>query len=66
MTKDKVIEAVNELPQEFDLEELIERLIFIDKVEKGFQQLDKEETKTHEEAKKIIKSWQRLDKPCFR
>lgn len=59
MTKDKVIEAVKELPQEFDLDELIERLIFIDKVEKGFQQLDKGETKTHEEAKSIIKSWQK-------
>lgn len=59
MTKDKVIEAVKELPQEFDLDELIERLIFIDKVEKGFQQLDKGETKSHEEAKRIIKSWQK-------
>ena len=59
MTKDKVIEAVKELPQEFDLDELIERLIFIDKVEKGFEQLDKGETKTHQEAKKIIRSWQK-------
>jgi len=59
MTKDKVIEAVKELPHEFDLDELIERLIFIDKVEKGFQQLDKGETKTHEEAKSTIKSWQK-------
>ena len=58
MTKDKVIAAINELPQEFDLDELIERLIFIDKVEKGLQQLDTGETKTHEEAKRIIKSWQ--------
>ncbi len=59
MTKDKVIETVNDLPQEFDLDEFIERLIFIDKVEKGLQQLDDEETKTHEEAKRIIKSWQK-------
>jgi hypothetical protein len=59
MKKDKVIEAVKELPQEFDLDELIERLIFIDKVEKGLQQLDKDKTKTHDEAKRIIKSWQK-------
>jgi hypothetical protein len=59
MTKDKVLEAVNELPQEFDLDELIERLIFIEKVEKGMQQLDKGETKSHDEAKRIIKSWQK-------
>ena len=59
MTKEKVIEAVNDLPQEFDLDEFIERLIFVDKVEKGLQQLDDGETKTHEEAKRIIKSWQK-------
>jgi len=59
MTKNKVLEAVNELPQEFDLDELIDRLIFIEKVEKGLQQLDQGETKTHDEAKRIIKSWQK-------
>ena len=58
MTKEKVEEAVSTLPQEFDVEELIERLIFIDKVEKGLQQLDRGETKTHEEVKTIAKSWQ--------
>lgn len=56
MTKDKVLETVNNLPQEFDLDEFIERLIFVDKVEKGFQQLDREETKTSKEAKNIIRS----------
>lgn len=40
MTKDKVIETVNDLPQEFDLDEFIERLIFVEKVEKGLQQLE--------------------------
>lgn len=59
MTKDKVVEAVRELPQEFELDELIERLIFVDKVEKGLQQLDNGETKTQDEAKRIVKSWQK-------
>jgi hypothetical protein len=59
MTKDKALETVNNLPQEFELDELIERLIFIEKVEKGIQQLDKGESKSHDEAKSIIKSWQK-------
>jgi len=59
MTKDKALETVNNLPQEFELDELIERLIFIEKVEKGIQQLDKGEFKSHDEAKRIIKSWQK-------
>ena len=58
MTKEKTTEAISTLPQEFDVEELIERLIFIDKVEQGLEQLDHGETKTHEEVRKIVKSWQ--------
>lgn len=59
MTKDKALETVNNLHQEFELDEFIERLIFIEKVEKGIQQLDKGESKSHDEAKRIIKSWQK-------
>jgi len=59
MTKDKALEAIKELPAEFELEELIERLIFIEKVEKGLQQLDEDKAISHEEAKKTIKSWQK-------
>lgn len=59
MKRNKVLEAVKELPQEFELDELIERLVFIEKVEKGFKQLDEGDTKTHEEVKKIIQSWRK-------
>ncbi|MCI1265409.1 MAG: hypothetical protein LKG19_02470 [Saprospiraceae bacterium] len=40
MKRDKVIESIKELPQEFELETLIERLIFIDKVEQGLKQIE--------------------------
>ena len=30
MKREKVIDAVKELPQEFDLEELMEKLIFVE------------------------------------
>ena len=32
MKKDKVLETVNDLPQEFELELLIQKLIFIDSI----------------------------------
>ena len=35
MRKDKLLETVKELPQEFDLEAMIERLLFEEKVEKS-------------------------------
>jgi len=37
MKRDKVMDTVKEFPQEFDLEELIERLVFVEKVEKGLE-----------------------------
>lgn len=57
MKRDKVLETVREFPQEFDLEDLIERLIFVEKVEKGLQQIKEGKTVPHEEVKEIIKKW---------
>lgn len=54
MKKEKAIETVNEFPQEFELEELMERLVFADKVEKGLQQLNERKTITHDRVKEII------------
>lgn len=51
--------SAEELPQEFELEELIEKLIFIEKVEKGLIQLDEKKTLSHEVAKKKIEEWQK-------
>ena len=57
MRRDKVLEAVKEFPQEFDLEELIEKLVFMEKVEKGIAQLDEGKTVSHEQVKEITKKW---------
>jgi len=39
MKKERVIETIKDFPTEFEVEELIEKLIFIDKVEKGLKQV---------------------------
>ncbi len=57
MRKDKLMETVKELPQEFDLDSLIERLIFEDKVEKGLKQLDAGKTTHHDKVKEMTKKW---------
>ena len=38
LTKDSVIKTISKLPGNFNLDELIDKLIFIDKVEKGLNQ----------------------------
>ena len=57
MKRTRAIETINELPMEFELEELIEKLIFIEKVEKGLAQLDDGKTLTHDDLKREVKKW---------
>mgnify|MGYP001362367897 CR=1 FL=1 len=57
MKKEYVIEAMKKLPQEFDLDELLEKLVFMEKVERGLTQLDKGETIPHEKVNEMIKKW---------
>jgi len=57
MKKANALEAINELPNDFDLELLIEKLVFIEKVEAGLSQLEKGKTTPHEEVKELIKEW---------
>lgn len=57
MKRDKAMETVKEFPQEFELEDLIERLVFLEKVEKGLQQVEQGQTILHEKVKEITKRW---------
>ncbi len=59
MTKEIVATAIKEMPHEFDLDELIERLIFIEKVDEGLKDIEEGRTIPHEEVKKIIESWRK-------
>lgn len=57
MKKTDVIDAINEMPKEFDLESLIERLVFMEKVEEGLKQAEDGKTVTHEKVKEIVSKW---------
>lgn len=59
MNKDKLIATISDMPQDFELETLMEKLIFIEKVEKGLEQLNSGNTISHEEVRKRIKQWQK-------
>ena len=48
---------MKELPKEFDLEDLMEKLVFVEKVEKGLKQLDEGKTVPHKKVKEITKQW---------
>ncbi|MBK7869433.1 MAG: hypothetical protein IPJ74_01520 [Saprospiraceae bacterium] len=50
LTKEKVLETVQTLPAEFSLDELVERLILLEKIQTGLQQVAEGKTKTMQEA----------------
>jgi predicted transcriptional regulator len=49
--KERVIEAVRNLPEDATVEDVMERLYFLAKVEEGLRQADAGETVSHKEAK---------------
>lgn len=59
MTKDTATAAIKEMPQEFEVDDLIEKLIFIEKVEEGLKQIDEGKKIPLAEVEKIVKEWRK-------
>ena len=57
MTKEKIVETVQQLPSDFQLEDLIERLIALQNMEDGLEQVKRGEVVTVEEAKLRVAKW---------
>jgi predicted transcriptional regulator len=57
MEIDIALDTIKELPDEFELEDLIEKLVLIEKVEQGLKQLDEGKTLPHEKVKEIASKW---------
>jgi hypothetical protein len=55
--KTKLVETINNLPEEFSLDELIDRIILVQKVEEAQQQSKNGFKYTEEEARRKIKKW---------
>jgi predicted transcriptional regulator len=56
-TKEKIIQVVETLPADATIEEAMERLFFLAKVEKGLQQADNGETVSHMEVRERMAKW---------
>lgn len=59
MNKEKAIDAINKMPEDFNLDELIERLIVIEKLDVAAQQVKEGEVVYHSEVRKKIDEWKR-------
>jgi Zn-dependent alcohol dehydrogenase len=57
MKKQSVVNVVKELPAEFDMDELMEKLIVIEKIETALQEVKNGKTISHQQMKKEMKKW---------
>ena len=57
MTRETIVNAINDLPREFDLEQLFQKLVFIEKVEAARLETEEDEIITHAQMKGLISDW---------
>jgi predicted transcriptional regulator len=57
LTRDKVNRTIKRLPEKFTIDELIEQLIFIEKVEEGLEQSEDGKVVSNEDVRLIIEKW---------
>jgi predicted transcriptional regulator len=55
--KQKVIKAVQGLPENASCEDALERVLFLSKVERGLTQVDAGKTVPHDKVKQKMRRW---------
>lgn len=56
-TKERIIRLVEELPADATIEDAMERLLFLAKIERGLKQADAGKTISHMEVKERMAEW---------
>lgn len=56
-TKEKVVQAVQDLPGNASFEDAMERIFFLSKIERGLQQSDAKQTIPHARVKESMAKW---------
>ena len=57
MQKSTIIHTLNELPKEFNLDDFLERLIVIEKIDEGMEEAKAGKTVSHDKVKKLVAKW---------
>lgn len=57
LTKDKVKRTIKNLPDSFTIGQLLEQLIFVEKVEEGYHQSEIARVISNEDVKLMIDKW---------
>lgn len=57
LTKNQVINSLKEMPEEFSIDELMDKLILLQKIENGLTQSKSNTIYSTNEAKELLKKW---------
>ena len=57
LEKQKVIDLMQNFPEKFSIDELLERVILLAKIERSQEQFRNGETHSNDEMKALVKSW---------
>ena len=55
--KQRFVHAVQDLPDDASIEDAVERLLFLGRIEKGIRQADAQQTVPHAEVKDRLAKW---------
>ena len=56
-TKELVLEAVRNLPEDAAIEDAMEKLLVIAKIERGIEQAENGQTISHDEVRQRVSKW---------
>lgn len=57
MEKSTIIHTLNKLAKKFDLDDFLERLIVIEKIDEGMEEAKAGKTVSHDKVKKMVAKW---------
>lgn len=57
MQKSTILHTLNQLPNKFNLDDFLERLIVIEKIDEGLAEAKNGKTINHEKVKKMVAKW---------
>jgi DNA polymerase elongation subunit (family B) len=55
--KEKIVKVVKDLPEKTSIDEAMDKLYLLSKIEKGIAQADNGQTVSHVQAKRRMKRW---------
>ena len=59
ITQEQISVVLKDLPSEFSIAELVDKLILIEKIKEAIAQGERSETHSTEEAREILRKWQK-------